>query len=259
MAKAWYPVVNEALCTRCGLCVAKCPHGVYDKALAPKPAVTAPEECVDHCHGCGNRCPAGAITYHGEDTGWTPPKAKAAADNRYGCGCETAATNQVLVEFLYLDVSTCERCIGTQQALESVLAAVEPTLAQAGLTLVYRKLEMSTPELAQQYRFLSSPTIRVNGVDIGGAVQENPCACCGELSGTEVACRVFAHDGQTYEVPPRDLLTANLLRVALAPREAGCACEAGCSCAAEPLPDNLKTFYDGRRRIAGRLRSAQGK
>ena len=256
MAKAWYPVVNEALCTRCGYCITKCPHGVYAKAQFPNPVVTAPDECVDHCHGCGNRCPAGAITYRGEDTGWTPPKGKATADNRCGCGCETAAPNQVLVEFLYLDATTCERCMGTQQVLESVLAAVEPTLAQAGLTLVYRKLEMSTPELAAQYGFLSSPTIRVNGTDIGGAVQENPCACCGELCGTEVACRVFEQDGQWFEVPPRDLLTRNLLRAAFAQREAGCSCEAGCACTSAPLPENLATFYKGRSRLAGQLRSA---
>jgi ferredoxin len=34
------------------------------------------ENCVDHCHGCGNKCPVGAITYVGEDTGWTPPALK---------------------------------------------------------------------------------------------------------------------------------------------------------------------------------------
>lgn len=89
MAKKWYPVVDYALCEECGKCVEKCPHGVYDTAKAPSPLVANPDECVDHCHGCGNRCPVGAITYVGEDTGWTPPKGKqvksSCCDDNSGC------------------------------------------------------------------------------------------------------------------------------------------------------------------------------
>jgi C_GCAxxG_C_C family probable redox protein len=78
MAKTWYPVVDYMTCVECGTCAEKCPHGVYDSAKAPSPIVTNPEACVDHCHGCGNRCPVGAITYVGEDTGWTPPNGRKA-------------------------------------------------------------------------------------------------------------------------------------------------------------------------------------
>ena len=88
MARTWYPVVDYVACIECGTCVAKCPHGVYDVSKAPTPMVNRPVECVDHCHGCGNRCPVGAITYVGDDTGWTPPHKKpeeAPAD--CGCGC----------------------------------------------------------------------------------------------------------------------------------------------------------------------------
>lgn len=73
MAKTWYPVIDYVTCIECGTCIAKCSHGVYDTAKAPSPLVSNPEACVDHCHGCGTRCPVGAITYVGEDTGWTPP------------------------------------------------------------------------------------------------------------------------------------------------------------------------------------------
>ncbi len=77
MAKNWYPVVNETLCVQCGRCVNLCTknkHFVYETDQPTKPTVTAPENCVDHCHGCGNLCPQGAITYFGDDTGWTPPR-----------------------------------------------------------------------------------------------------------------------------------------------------------------------------------------
>jgi len=72
MAKKWYPVIDYVACIECGTCVKKCSHGVYDNEKESTPVVTNPEECIDHCHGCGNICPKGAITYVGEDTGWVP-------------------------------------------------------------------------------------------------------------------------------------------------------------------------------------------
>ena len=81
--KKWYPVIDILSCMESGSCVSKCSHGVYDKERFPVPVVVYPDGCVDHCHGCGNLCPQGAITYVGEDTGWTPPNGKPAAAS--GC------------------------------------------------------------------------------------------------------------------------------------------------------------------------------
>lgn len=86
MSKTWYPVIDYLVCKECGSCSEKCPHGVYDAEKAPTPVVKNPEFCIDHCHGCGNRCPVGAITYVGEDTGWTPPNGKKESD-RACCSC----------------------------------------------------------------------------------------------------------------------------------------------------------------------------
>ena len=90
MAKNWYPVTDILTCIECGRCVDMCAHGVYDKSKAPVPLVVYPDGCVDHCHGCGNKCPVGAITYVGDDTGWVPPalrKKKAGSDTAPGSGC----------------------------------------------------------------------------------------------------------------------------------------------------------------------------
>lgn len=73
MAKQWYPVIDFSYCISCGSCTDKCTHGVYDTAKAPAAHVIYPDGCVDHCHGCGNLCPTGAITYSGDDTAWVPP------------------------------------------------------------------------------------------------------------------------------------------------------------------------------------------
>ena len=241
MAKTWYPVVDYSCCTECGICVSKCPHGVYDTKKAPTPVVANPGSCVDHCHGCGNRCPAGAIVYVGEDTGWTPPN-RAPVPEESDCCCEgvSAEGKQVLIEYLYLDLQTCERCVGTDRVLEDVIRTLTPALALAGYSIEYRKLEMTTRELAGKHRFLSSPTIRVNGRDICASVEENNCGCCGGISGTPVDCRVFSYGGETFEIPPKAMLAEGIFTAVF-------------NSAVEPqpnaeyaLPENLRRFYDGK-------------
>lgn len=86
MAQKWYPVIDYVTCVECGTCVEFCPHGVYDTTKSPSPVVAHPINCIDHCHGCGNRCPQGAITYVGDDTGWKPPYGTQ-EDAPSGCGC----------------------------------------------------------------------------------------------------------------------------------------------------------------------------
>ncbi len=243
MAKTWYPVIDYTVCTDCGTCTEFCRNGVYDKDKAPTPVVRTPENCIDHCHGCGNSCPEGAIAYVGDDTGWTPPKGTPKEEGpSCGCGGGCVPEKTVLVEYLYLDLNTCDRCIGTDLELVEVLDVLNPALRLAGHEVQYRKIEMSTAELARRYRFLSSPTIRVNGKDIGGPVRENGCSCCGEISGTDVDCRVWEAEGQTYEVPPRELLAEGILRAVFGKAEGGCSCDS------YELPGNLEAFYQGKDR-----------
>ena len=243
MATAWYPVIDYAACSECGMCVEDCPHGVYDRSKAPTPVVQNPDNCIDHCHGCGNPCPEGAITYVGDDTGWTPPKgAPESVPSACECGSDCTPGKMVQVEYLYLDLNTCERCIGTDQELVEVMDILTPTLELAGYSVKYRKIEMSTADLAEQHRFLSSPTIRVNGRDIGGPVKENDCGCCSEISGTDVDCRVWETEGQTYEVPPKSLLAEEILQAVFNKREPGC------GCGVYEMPENLETFYRGKGR-----------
>ena len=242
MAKNWYPVIDILTCAECGTCVNFCTHGVYNKAKFPVPVVINPNGCIDHCHGCGNKCPEGAITYVGDDTGWTPPAQKESVDTTdCGCGCSAAPENEskkLTIEYLYLDLHTCDRCIGTDTVLDEVVTVLWPALELAGYTVDYRKCEMTTAEIAEEYRFLSSPTIRVNGVDIFGDVQESDCGCCGDIAGVAVDCRVFEYEGKKYEVPTTEILADLILKNLTA--------TPGCSCGTYELPENLKRFYDGK-------------
>ncbi len=106
-------------------------------------------------------------------------------------GCCSCNSKKVLVEYLYLDLKTCDRCIGTDAVLEGVLKEINPALSCAGYEVEFKKMEISSKEMAEKYRFLSSPTIRVNGMDICESVAENSCGCCSDISGTDVECRVF--------------------------------------------------------------------
>jgi len=148
---------------------------------------------------------------------------------------------QVLLEYLYLDLQVCDRCMGTEQVLDEVVNSLLPAFKLAGYELDYRKTKMETPDLAQHYHFKSSPTIRVNGGDIFREVQESDCGCCGEISGTQVDCRVFAYDGRTYEVPPAEMLAEAILKSVFG--------STGSDTCAEPvyqLPGNLADFYKGK-------------
>lgn len=152
---------------------------------------------------------------------------------------------KIIVEYLYLDLKTCDRCIETDNVLDEVMLTLTPALKLAGCEVEYRKIEMETAELAEHYRFLSSPTIRVNGQDICKSVAENSCGCCSDISGTDVDCRVFEYNGESYEVPPKEMLAEAILNAVF-----GCV-EISCSCSKYELPDNLKTFYGGKKSRSG--------
>lgn len=163
------------------------------------------------------------------------------ADPCCPCGCGTTSKKKVVVEYLYLDIETCGRCIGTDNILDEVMITLTPTLNIAGFEVEYNKIEMNTAEVAKQYKFLSSPTIRVNSQDICQSVEENSCGCCSDISGTDVNCRVFEYNGQTYEVPPKEMIAKAILNEILGYTEAGYSCEK------YELPGKLREFFEGKK------------
>ena len=157
------------------------------------------------------------------------------------CGYDCAFEKKVVVEYLYLDLQTCERCIGTDSVLDEVMLVLTPAIELAGFTVEYKKIEMKTAEIAIQHQFVSSPTIRVNGQDICRTVAENSCGCCREISDTNVECRVFEYNGQTFEIPPREMLAEGILQLVFGQSDARCSSDR------YELPENLKVFFDGKK------------
>src|SRR5215207_3504908 len=123
------------------------------------------------------------------------------------------ATDPITIDFLFLDLTTCTRCVGTDQNLESALVIVRDVLAATGAKVEVRKTLVETAEQARELRFVSSPTLRINGRDIALELKESPCgaeACsCGD--GEQIACRVWTYRGREYLQAPVGLIVDALL------------------------------------------------
>jgi len=95
----------------------------------------------------------------------------------------------VKIEFLYY-----EDCPSHEDALERLRAV----LAQEQVTDPVRVIEVTTAEQAEELRFVGSPTIRLDGVDI----DVPPAAIPYRLT-----CRAYHQpDGRMGPLPPADLI-----------------------------------------------------
>ncbi len=59
---AWYPVIDQSLCTECGKCFKFCLFGVYTFG-GKKLKVVNPLACKNNCPACGRNCPTSAIIF----------------------------------------------------------------------------------------------------------------------------------------------------------------------------------------------------
>lgn len=159
----------------------------------------------------------------------------------YSCEDEPyqGRTEKVVVDFLYLDLSCCDRCQGADKRVELAVERCRDVLTACGYEVTLNLIHVNTAELARTHRFESSPTVRVNGVDICPSVVENDCACCSDMSDASVTCRVFPFNGKYYEVPPTDMLVRGIMQVVLQNRRPDD------PLAPYALPQNLKRFFEG--------------
>lgn len=146
---------------------------------------------------------------------------------------------KITIDYLYLDLQSCERCIGTDMKLEEVLRLIQPLMKLIDYQITYRKIQIQSIELAEKYHFLSSPTIRINDVDINSSVIESECDCCSNISGAAVNCRVFKHEEHTYEIPTVEMLTEAILKAIFCK-------EVVTRDNKYLLPQNLRKFFEGK-------------
>ena len=164
-----------------------------------------------------------------------------------GCSCGSGCCDvlndvqiekkRIVIDFLFLDVSVCTRCQGADTSLDEALSEVSRVLEGTGVEVLVNKINVISEELAKQYQFISSPTIRLNGRDIQMDVKESLCESCGDLCGDEVDCRVWVYQGKEYTVPPKAMIIEALLKEVYGGNDDE-------QQAPEySMPNNLKKFY----------------
>lgn len=160
-----------------------------------------------------------------------------------GSGCcggeETKQINKrhVVIDFLYLDLSVCKWCQGTDKSLEEALDDISNVLKAAGIEVIVNKINVTSEELAIKHKFITSPTIRVNGKDIQMEVRESLCESCGDLCGDNVDCRVWVYNGEEYTIPPKALIIEGILKSVYGGETADN------EESEYALPENLRKFY----------------
>lgn len=148
---------------------------------------------------------------------------------------------QILIDFLYLDLSVCERCQGAENNLDKAIDEVAEVLKAAGFEIVVNKININSKKLAIEHQFLSSPTIRVNGGDIALEVKETPCKECGDLCGdSAVDCRVWVYEGVEYTEPPKSMIVNAILKEVYGESKVNFSKDVKYE-----IPKNLITFFEG--------------
>jgi len=156
---------------------------------------------------------------------------------------QLSTLRKIDIDFLFLDLKTCTRCVGTDENLEQALASVEQVLRMTGVELTVNKILIDSPEKARAHRFVTSPTIRVNGRDIVLETKESRCDSCTDLCGCAEGtnCRVWVYRGEEYtEAPVAMIVEAVLQEVFRAPQPV-----APMALAYEAVPENLERFFAG--------------
>lgn len=129
--------------------------------------------------------------------------------------------DELLIDFLYVDLSECERCQSSDETLDRVLRELREQIHDAGIsTISIHKTKITSDEQAERYGLIRSPTLRIDGKDIEEIVNEdyevkdNYCPSCQDVTGPDCyeitgggnECRVFEYEGETYETIPEEMI-----------------------------------------------------
>ncbi|MCK5812136.1 MAG: DUF2703 domain-containing protein [Clostridiales bacterium] len=132
-----------------------------------------------------------------------------------GCGCGDESEYDekiILIEFLFLDLDNCKRCIETKNTLFAAIDDLKVPLEAAGYTFDVQGFKISTEELAREFEIVATPTILVNYQDILGKITENVCVSCSDICGNETTCRTYTYQGNSYDVPPKGMIIEGVLQ-----------------------------------------------
>lgn len=169
------------------------------------------------------------------------------------CACNTGCcgdvntsqiekSKKIIIDFLYLDLDICTRCQGTDEGLDEAIEDVAGVLPLTGVEVVVNKIHIENKEMAIQHKFISSPTIRINGRDIQMEVKESFCESCGDLCGDDVDCRVWVYKGKEYNAPPKAMIIDAILYEVYGDNKRSL--DSRYNKDTYQLPENLRRFFE---------------
>jgi hypothetical protein len=162
------------------------------------------------------------------------------------------ARRKIDIDFLYVDLTVCTRCVGTDANLDEALTEVSRILEATGVEVSVRKILVESEEQAKALGFFSSPTIRINGKDIALEFRESRCASCEDCAcNGEINCRVWVFQGREYTEAPKAMIVDAILREVYR----------GASSEESPIrpqeaPENLRRFFAGKAAMAATKKSS---
>ncbi len=117
---------------------------------------------------------------------------------------------QLTIDFLYLDLSVCDRCQAADKVLDEALSGMRGMLPPR---VTVNKFQVSKNEVDESFR---SPTIRINGRDIEEILnrefniredqKDNECKPCSDVCGEDTLCRVYEYSGKEYTSIPMEMI-----------------------------------------------------
>lgn len=150
------------------------------------------------------------------------------------------------IQLLYLDNESCSRCLQTEGNLDVAATIVRGVMELLGIELRIERVLVEDRQLAHEVQLRTSPTIRINGSDIGGELEQNACSDCSNLASQPICCRTWKWRGRTTNYAPIGLIVEEMLKALFAQGESASAVAEGFQ-----LPDNLERFFADAESIDG--------
>ncbi|MBC8247235.1 MAG: DUF2703 domain-containing protein, partial [Deltaproteobacteria bacterium] len=156
---------------------------------------------------------------------------------------------EMKVDYLYIDLSTCNRCLGTDTALYEAIRDTNQILKTSGIELTLTKTLVETEEQCAELGFLTSPTIRINGRDMQADFQESVCeSCCGVVEEGGVLCREWTYKGKVYNTAPKGMIVDTILKEVYGGEQEPLPDDAY-RMPVEKLPENLRNWFTAKRQL----------
>jgi hypothetical protein len=124
----------------------------------------------------------------------------------------TPTTVPLVLELFALDTTSCGPCVSALASLHAAAAVLSRELTGRGYAVATRVVRLEDADHARAHGMVSSPTVRVNGVDIVLDIEEHACSSCSDLAGAPVECRTYSWEGQLFDHAPAGLIAAAVHR-----------------------------------------------